>query len=62
MKRPGNGYLFDEDDIGNSDSIKEGIEVLLSKELLIQSAGVVQFHRGDRDLRFAENLHPTPMK
>ena len=45
MKRPGNGYLFDEDDIGNSDSIKEGIEVLLSKELLIQSAGVVQFHR-----------------
>ena len=62
MKRLGNGYLLDEDDIGNSDSIEEGIEVLLSKELLVQSAGVAQLHRGGRDLRFAESLHPTPMK
>lgn len=40
MKRFENGYLFDEDDIGNRDSIKEGIEVLLLKELLVQSARV----------------------
>ena len=62
MKRCCFYYLFDQDDIDNGDSIEEGIEVLLTKELLVQSARIAQLHRGRRNLRFAESLHPTPMK